>query len=143
MPHGNSHPIAMPLARGLPARLLFAGAVILSCFFGPPLGAAQQPPTPTVNADVGGCTADFTVRGGEGKPLYDASIALTFRYGFWNLHKASLQAFTDSKGRARFEGLPSAPKKPLEFVVRYGHSQKRVTDDPGATCNAQFTVALE
>jgi hypothetical protein len=117
---------------GMTACLLLAESVF----------ARQTPKVPTVNADVGGCTADFTVENGNHKPLYDAKVSVKFRYGFLNLHKASLEAFTNSKGKARFEGLPDAPKKPLEFRILYGNRQKTVTDNPGNVCNEDFTVVL-
>lgn len=115
------------------AACLFAA----TCLF-----ARQTPRVPTVNADVGGCTANFDVRDGDHKPLYSARISVTFRYGFLNLHKASLEAYTNSKGEARFEGLPDAPKKPLDFRVRFGDRQKTVTDNPGNVCNENFNVVL-
>lgn len=106
------------------------------------LCAQGKPKTPAVNAGVGSCSADFVVQNGSRKPLYGARIDLTFRYGFLNLHKVSLEAFTDSKGRARFEGLPNQSKKPLVFEIRSGDRQKRVTDDPLATCKAAYSVVL-
>lgn len=117
---------------GMTACLLLAESVF----------AQKAPGVPTVNADVGGCTADFTVQNGNHKPLYDAKVSVTFRYGFLNLHKASLEAFTNSNGKARFEGLPDAPKKALEFRILYGDRQKTVSDNPGNVCNEDFTVVL-
>jgi hypothetical protein len=106
------------------------------------LRAQGKPKTPTVNAGVGSCSADFVVQNGEHKPLYNAKIEITFRYGFLNLHKVSLEAFTDSNGRARFEGLPNQSKKPLVFEIHYGDRQKSLTDDPLATCKADYSVVL-
>ena len=53
-----------------------------------------------------------------------------------------LEAFTDSSGRARFEGLPNAPKKPLAFEIRYGDRRKTQTDNPLDTCKASYDVVL-
>jgi hypothetical protein len=119
--------------------VLVAGVCLLAAIS---LFARQTPKIPTVNADVGGCTADFVVQNGNHKPIYNAKVSVTFRYGLFHLHKVSLEAFTDSDGRARFEGLPDAPKKPLDFPIRYGDRQKTVTDNPGNVCNENFTVVL-
>jgi hypothetical protein len=120
--------------------LIFGSAV---CFLSAAHLAAQgKPKVPTVDAGVGSCSADFVVRDGNHKPLYNASIDLNFRYGLFNLHKVSLQAFTDSNGQARFEGLPNAPKNPLAFDVRYGDRQKTQTDNPLYTCKAGYDVVL-
>jgi hypothetical protein len=106
------------------------------------LFAQQKPKAPTVDAGVGSCSADFVVQDGNRKPLYNAKIDLNFRYGFLNLHKVSLEAFTDSNGRARFEGLPNAPKNPLAFDIRYGDRRKTETDNPLDTCKAGYDVVL-
>jgi hypothetical protein len=121
--------------------LLVFGAA--ACFlFAGHLHAQGKPKVPTVDAGVGSCSADFVVKDGNNKPLYNASIALNFKYGLFNLHKVSLQAFTDSDGRARFEGLPNAPKNPLAFDIRYGDRQKTQTDNPLLSCKASYDVVL-
>ncbi|MDE3135009.1 MAG: hypothetical protein KGL59_00405 [Acidobacteriota bacterium] len=117
------------------------GLAVLSLAAGQ-LYAQGKPKIPTVDAGVGSCSADFVVRDGNNKPLYNASIDLTFRYGLFNLHKVSLEAFTDSNGRAHFKGLPDAPKNPLAFDVRYGDRQKTQTDNPLYTCKASYDVVL-
>lgn len=104
--------------------------------------AAGQPDVPTVNAKIGSCRADFTVKDGAGKALYNAKINITIKYGFMNLHKAELEAPTNTNGQARFTGLPDFPKKPLKFVISSGTVSKTVTDDPGTNCNAKFDVTL-
>jgi hypothetical protein len=104
--------------------------------------AADQPDVPTVNANIGSCRADFTVKDGAGKPLYNAKINITIKYGFMNLHKAELEAPTNTNGQARFTGLPNFSKKPLQFVISSGTVSKTVTDDPAANCNAKFDVTL-
>lgn len=124
------------------SRILFILGVAACLLLAVSIFAQQTPKIPTVNADVGGCTADFTVQNGNHKPLYSARISVTFRYGFLNLHKASLEAYTNSQGLARFEGLPDAPKHPLDFHIRFGDRQKTVTDNPGNVCNQNFTVVL-
>lgn len=104
--------------------------------------AANQPDTPVVNAGIGTCSADFTVKDGSGKPVYNAKINITIKYGFMNLHKAQLEAPTNTNGQARFTGLPNFSKKPLNFVISSGTVSKTVSDDPTSNCSAKFDVTL-
>jgi hypothetical protein len=104
--------------------------------------AANEPDVPVVDAGIGTCSADFVVKDGKGKPVYNAKINITIRYGFMNLHKAQLEAPTNTNGEARFTGLPNFSKKPLSFVISSGTVSKTVTDDPGTNCNAKFDATL-
>lgn len=103
---------------------------------------SSQPDVPTVDAGIGSCRADFHVKDGAGKPLYNAKINITIKYGFLNLHKAQLEAPTNTDGEARFAGLPNFPKKPLKFVISSGTVSKTVMDDPANNCNAEFNIIL-
>lgn len=104
--------------------------------------AADQHDIPSVSGDAGGCRATFTVHDGSNKPIYNAKIDVTIRYGFMNLRKTELEVATNADGKARVTGLPNFPKKPLEFVVKSGTVSKVVTDDPSTDCNASFDVSL-
>src|SRR2546426_4258044 len=44
--------------------------------------AADTQEIPVVKAGLGPCSVDFTVEDGSHKPLYDAKINVTIRYGF-------------------------------------------------------------
>lgn len=123
---------------------VFASAILLViAASAAPLTAGQnQPDVPTVNAGIGTCRADFHVKDGEGKPLYNAKINVTIKYGFMNMRKAQLEAPTNTNGDARFTGLPNFAKKPLEFVITSGTVSKTETDDPNTTCNAAYNVTL-
>ena len=103
---------------------------------------AQTADVPAVKADVGPCSADFTVTDGENKPIFDAKIQARVRYGFMSKRKTDLEVGTNSDGKARVEGLPDKAKKPLEFHVRHGEFLKSVTQDPASDCHANFTVVL-
>ncbi|MBZ5546012.1 MAG: hypothetical protein LAO07_20480 [Acidobacteriia bacterium] len=103
---------------------------------------AQTPDVPVVKADVGPCSADFTVTNGENKPIFDAKIQARLRYGFMSKRKTDVEVGTNSDGKARVEGLPDKAKKPLEFRVRHGAFLKVVTQDPGTDCHANFPVVL-
>jgi outer membrane lipoprotein-sorting protein len=96
----------------------------------------------TVDAGLGSCRADFTVKDGAGKPLYGAKITTAIKYGFMNKRESDLEDATNSAGQARFIGLPNVPKKPIDFVVASGTVSKTVTDDPTGNCNAVFEVTL-
>lgn len=96
----------------------------------------------SIDGGIGACTADFTVRDGQNKPIYNAQISVELRYGFLNKRKTDLQIGTDSNGKAKFTGLPNFPKKPLEFTIKTGTVSKSVTDDPNEKCNATFDVVF-
>jgi hypothetical protein len=117
----------------LAATALAAGGAALA-------GSGQD--LPTVNGDLGSCSADFTVHDSSGKPIYDAKIDVTIRYGFMNKRQTELQLGTNSDGKARFTGLPNFPKKPLEFQITSGEASRSVTDDPSTDCSAKFDLTL-
>ena len=109
---------------------------------GTPLAADDTPEIPVVDAGIGACRADFTVKDEAGKPVYNAKINVTIRSGFLNRKKTELEVGTNSNGKARVTGLPAMPKKPLEFEIKSGTVSKSITDDPSATCNAVYEVTL-
>ena len=117
----------------LAASLLFAG---LS------LAPAHAADVPVIKGGLGPCSADFTVTDSANKPLYDAKIHVTVRYGFMNKRKTDLEIGTNSDGKALVEGLPSKVKTPLEFRVRHEQRVKSLTHDPAADCQANITVVL-
>jgi hypothetical protein len=104
--------------------------------------AADSPEVPVVDAGLGSCRADFVVKDGSDKPLFNAKISLTIKYGFLGKRKSQVEVGTNSDGEARVTGLPNLPKKPLEFSIKSGDVITTVTDDPSTNCNAKFNVAL-
>jgi hypothetical protein len=108
----------------------------------PSQAPAQPPEIPVVDGGLGACRADFTVKDGAGKPLYDAKVHVVIKYGFFSMRKTELEVGTNSDGKARVTGLPSMPKKPLEFSIKSGTVSTTVTDDPSNNCNAVFNVTL-
>jgi len=121
--------------------ILFLCAISALILCGAPI-IAQSPEVPVVDAAIGSCRADFTVKDGAGKPVYNAKITSTLKYGFWSKRKTALEVGTNSDGKARITGLPNLPKKPLEFSIKSGTVSTTVTDDPSTNCNAVFDVAL-
>jgi hypothetical protein len=105
--------------------------------------AADSPEVPVVDAGLGSCRADFTVKDGAGKPIFNAKVSLTIKYGFLSKRKTQVEVGTNSDGKARVTGLPSLPKKPLEFFIKSGTVSTTVTDDPETNCNAVFEVTLK
>jgi hypothetical protein len=97
---------------------------------------------PHIDGGVGACTANFTIRDGQNKPIYNAKVSVQLRYGFMNMRKTDLQIGTDSNGKANFTGLPNFPKKPLEFHIKSGTVSKTVSDDPESNCVATFDEVL-
>ncbi|MDE3110960.1 MAG: hypothetical protein KGL02_13605 [Acidobacteriota bacterium] len=127
---------------GIIAALLSALVLMLAGVVAGPSRAATGPDIPTVDAGIGTCRADFNVKDGSGKPLYNSKINITIKYGFMNMRKAQLEAPTNTNGQARFTGLPNFTKKPLEFVITSGTVSKTVTDDPVTNCEAVYNVTL-
>ena len=113
--------------------LVFAGSQL----------AQNAPDIPAVDGGLGSCRADFTVKDGSGKPIYNAKIQITIKYGFWSKRKTELEVGTNSDGKARVTGLPNSPRKPLEFTIKSGTVSTSVTDDPSDNCNATFDVTLK
>lgn len=107
-----------------------------------PLLANNLPQVPVVDGKVGSCQADFTVKDEAGKPIYNATIKVTLRYGIFNKRRMDLEIGTNSDGKARIIGLPDSPKKPLEFQIKSGTVSKSISDDPSTNCNAVYEVTL-
>lgn len=129
-------------SRRIYAGLLCAALIVCAAVCIGSVRAANGPDIPTVDAGIGSCRADFNVKDGSGKPLYNAKINITIKYGFMNMRKAQLESPTNTNGQARFTGLPNFSKKPLEFVITSGTVSKSVTDDPTTNCQAVLNVAL-
>jgi len=112
---------------------------------------AQQPAkTPDVTlmkAALGGsCSADFTVKDADGKPVYAAMVHVKVRYGFAGVKRADLEVGTSSDGKARVETLPDKAKPMVwEINKKDGDVEKKatVTQDVSDTCHATFDVSLK
>ena len=120
-------------------RLLCSAHVLFLCGG---LLASRSAQIPVVDGGLGSCRADFTVKDGSDKPIYNAKIHVLIRYGFLSKRKTELEVGTNSDGKARVTGLPNMPKKPLEFTVKSGTVEKNITDDPSDHCQANFDVTL-
>lgn len=99
-------------------------------------------PVTEISADLGSCRVDFKVTDMQGKPIYNAKISTTIRYGFLGKRKLSLEAATNSDGRARFITMPERVREPLEFTARHGDDVATLTWDPGNNCRAEYPILM-
>ena len=112
------------------------------------LAAPQRPsdsPAPelaTLKAGLGDCSADFTVKDGEGEPVYAATIHVRVRYGMLGIKRADLEVGTNSDGKARIEGLP-AKARPLSYTVEKDGRKAALEQDVAATCRGKYDVTLK
>ena len=95
-----------------------------------------------INARLGDCSADFTVKDPDGKPVYAAVIHVRVRYGFMSLKRMDLEVGTNSAGQARVEGLP-AKAKPLTYDISQADRKATVGQDLATTCRAKHEVSLK
>ena len=104
---------------------------------------AQKPTDVTLmKAGLGGsCSADFSVKGADGKPVYAATVHVKVRYGFAGVKRADLEVGTSSEGKARIEGLPDKAK-PMTYDVKKDEKRVDVTQDVADMCHATFDVTL-
>ncbi|HEY6269695.1 MAG TPA: hypothetical protein VIX11_15435 [Candidatus Acidoferrum sp.] len=121
--------------------ILLLGAILVSTL-GEGTTTADSPEVPVVDAGLGSCRADFLVKDGADKPIFNAKISLTIKYGFLNKRKSEVEIGTNSDGKARVTGLPNLPKRPLDFSIKSSDVSTTVTDDPSTNCNAVFNVTL-
>lgn len=120
------------------SRMCAAGMLVLGAF----AAAGDKPDMPEVNGGVGSCKVVFTVTDSSNKPIYNAKVEVTIRFGFAGMHKTQLEVGTDGDGRARVTGLPEKTKKPLEFRISKGEFSKSVPVNPVAKCDSAVTVVL-
>lgn len=126
--------------RQLPVRFLCPLLVPALCVS---LFAQKAQEVPAVDGGLGSCRADFTVKDGSAKPIYNAKVHTLIKYGFWSKRKTDLEVGTNSEGKASVTGLPNMPKRPIEFTIKSGTVETTVTDDPTNNCNATFDVTLK
>jgi hypothetical protein len=119
--------------------------MVLTVLFAAVLAVSQasvHQEVPVLKANLGDCSADFTVRGADGGPVYNATIHVRVRYGFMSVKRTDLEIGTNGDGKARIEGLPSKAK-PLAYDVRKDDLKAAVMQDVAETCRATFDVALK
>ena len=96
-----------------------------------------------MKANLGGsCSAEFTVKDADGKPIYGASVHVRVRYGFAGVKRADLEVGTSSRGKARIEGLPDKAR-PMTYEITKDDKKTEVAQDVSDTCHATFDVSLK
>jgi hypothetical protein len=106
------------------------------------LQSPADPQLAVISARLGDCSADFTVKDPEGKPVYAAVVHVRVRYGFMSLKRMDLEVGTNSAGQARVEGLP-AKAKPLTYDISAADMKAAVTQDLVNACRATYEVSLK
>lgn len=122
-------------------RLLYILMTICLLAWAPALSPGEDR-VPSVSAQVGPCTASFTVLDAASKPIYNASVHLDLVYGFMNRRGSDLEVYTDDKGQARLEGLPRKLKRPVDITIRARDKVKTVMFDPSVDCHPSYEVTL-
>lgn len=122
---------------------MFAAAVVLALLLSAQKAAESPSDITVMKANLGGsCSADFTVRDAEGKPVFDALVHVRVRYGFAGVKRADLEVGTSSQGRARIDGLPDKAK-PMTYDVAKDDKKAEVAQDVSSTCHATFDISLK
>ena len=103
---------------------------------------APVPELAVIDAKLGGCSADFTVKDATGKPVYNAVVHVRIRYGLMGVKRMDLEVGTNSDGQARVVGLPTKAR-PLVFDISKGDTKASVTQDLNASCQATHEVGLK
>jgi len=103
---------------------------------------APRPEVTTLKAGLGTCSADFTVTGTDGLPVYDATIHVRVRYGFMSVKRADLEVGTNANGAARFEGLPEKARL-LMYEISKADAKGVAEQDVSAECHATRSVRLK
>ena len=120
---------------------MFVAAMVIAWLLAPQKTA--EPDVTVMKANLGGsCSADFTVKDANGKPVYAASVHVRVRYGFAGVKRADLEVGTSSDGKARIEGLPDK-SKPMIYDVTKDDKKTEVTQDVSDKCRATFDVTLK
>ena len=95
-----------------------------------------------LDAKLGGCSADFTVRNAAGAPVYPALIHVQVRYGPLNVKRMDLEVGTNVEGKARVTGLPDKARR-MTWDITKDDKKTVVDQDVEKTCQGKFEVTLK
>ena len=104
--------------------------------------AQAAPELPVLDARLGGCTADFTVKNADGAPIYLALIHVRVRYGALGIKRMDLEVGTNSDGKARVKGLPDKARL-MTWDITKDDKKTVVDQDVEKTCQGKFDVTLK
>ena len=106
-------------------------------------GQAPNPATiPLIDAELGSCSVQFTVKDGSGQPVSGAQLRVRIAYGFMGMRKLDLEVPTNAEGKARFVGMPGNLKKALFFRATKDKLTGTAFYDPARNCAAEHTIVL-
>jgi hypothetical protein len=111
----------------------------------PPAASPTAPATPelpVLDAKLGGCTAEFTVKNAAGAPVSPALIHVQVRYGPLNVKRMDLEIGTNFDGKARVVGLPDKARR-MTWDITKDDKKTVVDQDVEKTCQGKFDVTLK
>jgi len=113
----------------------------------PLLSEAQAPApnekVPIIEGGAGPCSLELTVVGGDGKPVYAATVKVHIAYGFGGMRKLDLEAGTNSDGKVKFAGLPARVQRPpLEFQASKDEFTGVAAFYPSKECQGRHDITL-
>ncbi len=127
----------------LNAMPIFFAVVALAGVFAQQPAESPKPEIPVLKAGLGGeCSADFTVKDADGKPVYGAAVSVRVRYGAMGIKRADLEVGTNPEGKARIEGLP-AKARPIVYNIQKDDKKGVATQAAAGPCHARFEVSLK
>ena len=103
----------------------------------------KQAPPSEISADLGPCSALFTVTDADSKATYGAKMTTRVQYGFMGVRKLDLEAFTGADGKVKITGLPESLKKPMVIHINKDDKGDQVEFKPEIHCHATFDVQLK
>jgi len=106
------------------------------------LQQAVEPEVAVLKAGLGPCSADFTVKDSDGKPVYAAAIHVRMRYGMMGVKRMDLEVGTNERGLARIEGLPTKARL-LVYDIQKAGLKATVEQNLTASCFARFEAILK
>jgi hypothetical protein len=115
---------------------------LTAAFAQAPTPPSTPPDVPALNARLGGCSAEFTVKNGDGAPVYLALIHVNVRYGTMNLKRMDLEVGTNSEGKARIKGLPDKAKL-MTYDIQKDDKKTTVDQDVAKACEGKFDVTMK
>jgi hypothetical protein len=116
--------------------------VLLTAFLGQQPAGQPKPEVPALKAGLGTCAADFVVKDGDGKPVYQATIHSKIRYGALSVKRMDVEVSTNDEGKARIEGLPSKAK-PIVYDIEKAGVKTTAQQDVATGCLASLQVTLK
>ena len=107
-----------------------------------PAAGPATPELPVLDAKLGACTADFTVKNAAGAPVSLALIHVQVRYGPLNVKRMDLEGGSNVEGKARVTGLPDKARR-MTWDITKDDKKTVVDQDVEKTCQGKFDVTLK